>query len=792
MKNFNFLKKMANTPPCGFRGASRVLGLVLVLLTIGVGQVWGEDASISSFSATSGNIVSGVITYSSTKVSTNGPEVSGTQLKLYRKGKSGGLGDYVTVAAVSPAKITSITFTLSASTGYSYQVDAATAVTGNNSSIAISSINASSVKFQNNSTSQMFVTGISLTYSTGSSKTLSSISVSTAPTKKKYVAGETFDPTGLVIRRNYSDDTNDTYAYAGHTSDFTFSPTTLTALTTSNTSVSITYGGKSTSQAINVYNVTMQARDEDGNTIPAGGPGAPSRTGKSISPAADANNYVFKEWSISGASLGSSKTTKSNTITNPTGAVTVTAVYYKPITITYKANGETFTTQTYGYGGTLAFPASEPDGDDYSCTGKTFTGWVAEASKDYKHASTAPTYVTAGGSVTTGATYYAVFATATSGGSDVTDEINNSVTTSKLGSSSTSSWVSVWETSAMTSGAKYKIYSMGINGASDYALQWNSSGYLYCSSAPSSGRKLKSITIKTKATKSIGIYGSTSVYSAKASATSLNTLSATTSGATYSLTSEQLANNYTCVGINGTASSTQVVSISITYSAGVSYSNYETNCCTPLGSVSGTITSNSPTNLTLSWSAVTGAEKYQVKVPGSSSHNGWTDVNATSVTITKSCGTAYTAYFKAVDTNGSHCSEGPESTLTIPAQSWTVTSTGVTNVTASPAIPSTTCSGFNTTITAATGYALPSEITVTNADKTWNSSTGALAISNVTGNVTITIAGTCVAPDITVHPASANYVAYPVAAFELLDSLQVWFVNTTRYCVTPAVVREGV
>ena len=83
-------------------------------------------------------------------------------------------------------------------------------------------------------------------------KTLSSISVSTAPTKTTYTAGETFDPTGLVIRRNYSDSTYDTYTYANHTSEFTFSPTTSTALTTSNVSVSITYGGKSTSQAITV------------------------------------------------------------------------------------------------------------------------------------------------------------------------------------------------------------------------------------------------------------------------------------------------------------------------------------------------------------------------------------------------------------------------------------------------------------------------------------------------------------------------------------------------------------
>ena len=87
---------------------------------------------------------------------------------------------------------------------------------------------------------------------TASQKTLSSIAVATAPTKTTYTAGETFNPTGLVIRRYYSDSTNDTYTYANHTSEFTFSPTTSTALTTQNTSVTISYGNKSTTQNITV------------------------------------------------------------------------------------------------------------------------------------------------------------------------------------------------------------------------------------------------------------------------------------------------------------------------------------------------------------------------------------------------------------------------------------------------------------------------------------------------------------------------------------------------------------
>ena len=116
-------------------------------------------------------------------------------------------------------------------------------------------------------------------------KTLSTISVQTAPTKTTYYAGEFFDPTGLVITRNYSDSTSDTYSYAGHSADFTFSPTTSTALTTDNTSVTISYGGKSTSQAITVN---------------------PARTVSSVSLDGDMSNKEYiegDEWDLTGLYL---------------------------------------------------------------------------------------------------------------------------------------------------------------------------------------------------------------------------------------------------------------------------------------------------------------------------------------------------------------------------------------------------------------------------------------------------------------------------------------------------------
>ena len=85
-----------------------------------------------------------------------------------------------------------------------------------------------------------------------STKTLSSISVSTAPNKTTYTAGEYFDPTGLVITRTYSDNSSDTYTYANHSSEFEFDPDLDEALTTSDTSVTIAYGDKTTTQSITV------------------------------------------------------------------------------------------------------------------------------------------------------------------------------------------------------------------------------------------------------------------------------------------------------------------------------------------------------------------------------------------------------------------------------------------------------------------------------------------------------------------------------------------------------------
>ena len=89
------------------------------------------------------------------------------------------------------------------------------------------------------------------TYSTESEEaTLSSIAVKTAPTKLTYTAGDGFDANGLVITATYSDSTTTDISYEGNEDAFEFDP--ADNLQTSDVSVTISYGGKTCSQAITV------------------------------------------------------------------------------------------------------------------------------------------------------------------------------------------------------------------------------------------------------------------------------------------------------------------------------------------------------------------------------------------------------------------------------------------------------------------------------------------------------------------------------------------------------------
>lgn len=80
---------------------------------------------------------------------------------------------------------------------------------------------------------------------------LVSIAITTAPTKTTYVEGETFDSTGMVVTGTYSNTTTKVIT------DYTISPSG--ELATTDTSVTISYEGKTASQSITVSALAIES-----------------------------------------------------------------------------------------------------------------------------------------------------------------------------------------------------------------------------------------------------------------------------------------------------------------------------------------------------------------------------------------------------------------------------------------------------------------------------------------------------------------------------------------------------
>ena len=95
------------------------------------------------------------------------------------------------------------------------------------------------------------VTDICTAYAKWTEYAIDNIAVKTKPEKTDYIAGEHFDPTGLVLTVTYDNGETEDVAYtAANASEFTFSQDG--ALTLTDSSVTVTYGGKTAAQAITV------------------------------------------------------------------------------------------------------------------------------------------------------------------------------------------------------------------------------------------------------------------------------------------------------------------------------------------------------------------------------------------------------------------------------------------------------------------------------------------------------------------------------------------------------------
>ena len=216
------------------------------------------------------------------------------------------------------------------------------------------------------------------------SVSLSSIAIKTAPTKVKYLEGEILSAAGLVITATYSDASTRDIAFTGNEGAFTLSPAAGTVLSTSNTSVSITWNGKTTpsAQSINVYSVTVQMTDEDGTAI-VSGPTA-SATGRTLTANENESLYKFKTWkygTAAGTAIASASSLSTSLTGTPTGNVTIIAEYYKPITISWLKGGSTYSTgspTTSVKRGTLwsaLTPPTDPADDALGACENMFAGW---------------------------------------------------------------------------------------------------------------------------------------------------------------------------------------------------------------------------------------------------------------------------------------------------------------------------------------------------------------------------------------------------------------------------------
>ena len=184
--------------------------------------------------------------------------------------------------------------------------------------------------------------GVSTTFKvTATEDTLSSIAVTTAPTKTTYVSGEKFDPAGMVVTGTYASGATKAVT------DFTLSPRVNDDLRVANSSVSISYSGKSTSQAITV-------------------------NPKSITPPTATGTYTY---------TGSEQTF---TLGNNTDAD------YYTVTGDNMTNGNTKGTNAGNYTATVALNDKTETkwSDDNTTTNKTLTWIISPASCTYSVAET--------------------------------------------------------------------------------------------------------------------------------------------------------------------------------------------------------------------------------------------------------------------------------------------------------------------------------------------------------------------------------------------------------------------
>ena len=334
----------------------------------------------------------------------------------------------------------------------------------------------------------------------------------------------------------------------------------------------------------------------------------------------------------------------------------------------------------------------------------------------------------------------------------------------------------------------YAVYSKNKGGGDGFKLSLNSGGTDYYVGAKGTGSYMSAVTDAADAVVftfangylSYDNSGTKTYISSEGNNTTLTVGTSvpsstwTESGTTtYTYQSSATGNRY--LGFNSGTSPVRFAPYGSSYahaftkhSLSTTYYCSDPNCCTELASINGSINSSTPTSVTLQWdklSNVDGTTPYAVSVsPSAGTSVGGIDLSGAKATCSVTGLTPCTAYTFTINAYGdaTHCDKSQDVAHTTAGYTLTVTKNGVTLSSGSE--PSNICANVSATYAASTGYSLPSTITVTNAGAqntgwTWNSGTGVLTINkaNVTGNVTVTISGTCVEPEVTADPDDASY-----------------------------------
>lgn len=287
--------------------------------------------------------------------------------------------------------------------------------------------------------------------------TLSSITVATAPTTLTYTEGDFFDPTGLVINANYDNSTSTAVDYAAHSSEFSFSPSLTTALATTDTKVTITWGEQSVDQTITVnpaggctntvavtkgtetngtytFSATEVCGDGDGGTV-------------FITNITPAEGYELDDITATVGTVDK----ENNKVTGITANTTITVTFKElpKYTVSFNVGGSAasqadITETSYGAGITL------PAGPTPTCSadGWTFAGWATAAVAE--QTTTAPALLAAGANYKPSAdcTLFAVYKK--SGGET---EITDVITSANLAATGTS--YTAFEYKSTTSNVTY-------------------------------------------------------------------------------------------------------------------------------------------------------------------------------------------------------------------------------------------------------------------------------------------------------------------------------------------------